>query len=691
MLKHTIFSLLACGLVMATESFDNLPGGNITTGETMYGALKAEAGHAEITRGKGRSGAAALRVLGGEGKSAQITFSEPTKKEIPCDFWVERWTSKAPFEFSFIAITPEGEQTLHKETKMGPGGYKLHVEAKLPTGTTGVKFLCTSAEGGGVLIDDFTLMDGPMVIKSVTGIHPGVYPIMKRAYVNPVMGVEIKTGGAENPKTLDKVTLKVDSPEDVESVTIRSGNDKGMDFSNSIVFGTAKPAADGTVTVECSGNVPSGQSYLWVDVKPTEKALVGGTLTFTDMVTTIDGTTYTAEIEPVTQRIGYLVAAPGEAVANQTAGGTRDSIAFRIPGLIQARNGHLIGCFDARYTHEGDLCADIDVAAVISEDGGQTWTIPFVAMDAGPGGDNGCGDPCIVQDKTGRIWIQALACHFSGGASLWTSKTGFDPKSTGQWEMTYSDDNGKTWAKDHVNPTVQIKKDEWTTILAGPGNGIVLKDGTIVFPAQIWQRGANPQCMSTICYSKDGGKNWVYGTGVPHSTSECQVVELKDGSIMINCRNEARQGKRIVYVTKDLGKTWEPHSTNLSALQEPTCQGSIVKVKTKKYGTLMLFSNPKSGGRNHMTIRTSKDDGTTWNEGYLYDVRQCMGYSCIAMTDDEHVGIFYETCHTNGKNGCRGIGFIRIPLETVVTGKEVPAKPAVIKNRAGKSQKRSRR
>ncbi|MBR3695524.1 MAG: exo-alpha-sialidase [Akkermansia sp.] len=676
MLKHTIFSLLACGLVMATESFDSLPTGKITGGETMYGKLNAGAGHAEILKGKGRSGASALHIMGGKDKSVTITLEKPLAKETPCDFWAERWTSRAPFDFSFIAITAKGEQRLVHNNNVGVGGYKLHAEAKLPAGTTAVKFVCTSDDKGGILIDDFCIMDGPMVIKSVTGINPGVYPIMKRAHFNPVMGINVKTGGSTDPKTLDKVSLKIDNPENVESVTIRTGNDKGMDFSRSTVFGTATPAADGTVTVNCEGNVPAGQSYLWVDVKPSEKALVGGTITFSNLVTTIDGTTYNADLSPITQRVGYLVAVPGEAVSNQTAGGERNSIAFRIPGLIQTKSGALVGCFDARYTHEGDLCADIDVAVVRSEDGGQTWTTPYVGMDSGPGHDNGCGDPCILQDKTGRIWMQALACHFAGGASLWTSKTGFDPKTTGQWEMTYSDDDGKTWAKEHVNPTNQIKKHEWTTILAGPGNGITLKDGTIVFPAQIWDRAANPRCMSTICYSKDGGKNWVYGNGVPHSTSECQVIELKDGSIMINCRNEARQGKRIVYVTKDLGKTWQPHSTNLSALQEPTCQGSIVKVKTKKYGELVLFSNPKSGGRNHMTIRTSHDDGKTWNEGYLYDVRQCMGYSCIAMTDDKHVGIFYETCHNNGKNGCRGIGFIRIPLETVVTGKEVPAKPA---------------
>ncbi|MBR4309541.1 MAG: exo-alpha-sialidase, partial [Akkermansia sp.] len=456
MLKHTIFSLLACGLVMATESFDSLPGGKLTNGETVYGALTAAPGHAEITKGKGRSGAAALHIMGGESKSVTIALEKPLAKETPCDFWAERWTRRAPFDFSFVAITPEGEKQLVHNNNMGVGGYHFHAEAKLPAGTTAVKFVCTSDEKGGILIDDFNIMDGPMVIKSVTGINPGVYPIMKRAHFNPVMGVEIKTGGSTDPKSLDKVTLKVDNPANVESVTIRTGNDRGMDFSHSVVFGSATPNADGSVTVECNGHIPCGQSYLWVDVKPSEESLIGGTITFSDMVTTIDGTTYQAEIEPVTQRVGYLVAVPGESVQNQTAGGERDSIAFRIPGLIRSKSGALVGCFDARYTHEGDLCADIDVAVVRSTDGGQTWTKPYVGMDAGPGGDNGCGDPCIVQDKTGRIWMQALACHFSGGASLWTSKTGFDPKSTGQWEMTYSDDDGKTWAKEHVNPTRQI-------------------------------------------------------------------------------------------------------------------------------------------------------------------------------------------------------------------------------------------
>ena len=139
MLKHTILSLLACGLVMATESFENLPAGKLTGGETMYGNLSAAAGHAEIIKGKGRSGAAALHIMGGKEKSVTITLEKPLEKETPCDFWAERWTRRAPFDFVFIAVTPTGEQRLVHNNNMGVGGYHLHAEAKLPAGTTATR------------------------------------------------------------------------------------------------------------------------------------------------------------------------------------------------------------------------------------------------------------------------------------------------------------------------------------------------------------------------------------------------------------------------------------------------------------------------------------------------------------------------------------------------------------------------
>ena len=671
MYRKFLLGMLACGVAGATEQFEGQPAGGFTSVKSAYGTLTAQAGHAEINRGHGRNSAQALRVLGGENRSVTLTLSKALDVACEAQCWVERWTGRNPFSFRILAVTPEGEKEVAKLEKSGVGGYHNQLKWTIPAGATALRFVANTATGGGVLIDDLTLMVGPMSIKKVSFRDPGVFPIMKRAAFNPVLAVEVESEGAASPKAVGKVSLKVSDPSRVESVTLRSGDATGLEFRSSKEYGKGVPLADGTVVIHSTEVLDGGENHLWLDVQPAGGAPIGSSISFSDVKITIDGKEYAPEQAPVTQRVGTMLSFPGESVGNQPNGAApRPCTAFRIPGIIRTAAGSLVACFDARYNHEGDLCADIDVATVRSTDGGQTWTRPEVSMDAGPGHNNGCGDPCILQDPTtGRIWMQSLVCHFSGGASLGVSKTGFDKDKTGQWGMVYSDDDGKTWCKDYVNPTRQIKKEEWTTILAGPGNGIVTSKGVIVFPAQIWQRGANPNCMSTICYSTDGGKNWAYGNGVPHKTSECQVVELQDGSIMINCRNETWAGKRVVYVTRDLGKTWQPHETNCKDLVEPTCQGSIISVDSAKHGRLLLFSNPKVYPRSFMTVRASRDDGKTWNEGVLYDTRRCMGYSCQAMVDADHVGIIYETCHNSGKNGNRGIGFIIIPIDEVVNAK----------------------
>lgn len=669
MICRALIALLMCGIACATESFEQCPTGAVSKLQTEYGTLSAAAGHAEVLGKLARTGKKTLHIMGGKGRSVQLSFGQPLQKETVLSFWMERWTKANPFDFKLLADTPQGEVQLLHLKNMAVKGYKKHVQVTLPVGSTAVRLVSTTAEKGGVLVDDMLLDSEQMVVQAVAMENPGVYPMLKRAPINPVMRYKITTVGSANPVQVQSVHLRVSPADAIAEVTLRTGNADGTSFRNSVVLGKGKPDAEGTVRFECKGALQTGENILWVDATPSASAKVGAEVTFANLGISIDGKRRAEKTPRVKQRIGYFLAMPDEDVVNPSRGGeARKCASFRIPGLIRSQEGSLIGCFDARYRNKNDLCEDIDVAMVRSEDGGQTWSLPTVNMDAGPGADNGCGDPCILQDTTtGRIWMQALACHFNRGPSIRCSTSGTAPDKTGQWEMVYSDDDGKTWS-DIVNVTKQIKKDEWTLILAGPGCGICTGKGVLVFPAQIWDTKKKEPSQSTICYSEDNGKTWHYGEGVPYRSSECQVVELQDGSLMLTCRNEQRTGKRAVFTTKDLGKTWQAHPTHLQALQDCTCQASLVAVDSPKYGRLLLYSHPDSPVRfrNTMTLHASRDEGKTWNKGYVYDSRECWGYSCIAMVDDEHVGIIYESTHVSENSDMHGIGFLIVPLQTVM-------------------------
>ncbi|RYD28951.1 MAG: exo-alpha-sialidase [Verrucomicrobiaceae bacterium] len=335
--------------------------------------------------------------------------------------------------------------------------------------------------------------------------------------------------------------------------------------------------------------------------------------------------------------------------------GDDGSKSYRIPGLARSKAGTLIAVYDIRYNHAGDLPANIDVGVSRSTDGGQSWGDMIVAMDMGNDpkfGHDGVGDPAVLVDPSnGRIWIAALWSHGNRG---WNgSGPGMKPEETGQLVLVHSDDDGKTWSKP-VNITEQVKKPEWRLFFNGPGAGIALKDGTLAFAAQF--RDADGKPWSTMISSKDHGATWETGTGVKSDTTEAQIAQLADGSIMINCRDN-RGGARTIATTTDLGKTWTLHPTDRKALREPVCMASLLAWEVPKHGRLLWFSNPDTtSGRREMTVKLSQDQGMTWPEedALLYDSRNCMGYSCLAPVDAGHLGVLYE--------GQSTMYFLRFPV-----------------------------
>ena len=338
----------------------------------------------------------------------------------------------------------------------------------------------------------------------------------------------------------------------------------------------------------------------------------------------------------------------------------QDGIAcYRIPGLATTNKGTLIAIYDNRYNNCKDLQEDINVGMSRSTDGGQTWEPMKEVIDMGEWGGkpnrlNGVGDAAVlVDEQTNTIWVMGLWQHGLDPKVMtwWGSKPGLTPDETGQIVVVKSNDDGKTWSQP-LNVTAQMKNPEWHLFFEGPGRGISMADGTLVFAGQFKDKDQVPH--STIIYSKDHGATWQVGTGAKSHTTEAQVVQLSDGSLMLNMRDDRNRSNyelsdayngRSVAVTDNMGKTWVEHSTSRTALVEPNCMASIISYKNKKGKQYLFFSNPADAKKRiNLTVKVSDDEGNTWDKHpqiLLYE-KDNMGYSCLTVVDNKTLGIIYE-------------------------------------------------
>ena len=387
-----------------------------------------------------------------------------------------------------------------------------------------------------------------------------------------------------------------------------------------------------------------GTNYFWISIQMKPKASLFETVSSKITSITIDNKSADFEMKSTSpvRRMGVGV----------RHGGDDGIAAFRIPGLVTSNKGTLLAVYDARYNSSVDLQEHVDIGLSRSTNGGKTWEkmrIPmaFGEYDGLPLAQNGVGDPAIlVDEKTGTIWIVAAWTRGMGNRRAWfNSLPGMDINQTAQLVLARSDDDGKTWSAP-INITSQVKDPSWRFLLQGPGRGISMQDGTLVFAIQYIDPQGLPH--AGLMYSKDHGTNWTISTPARSNTTEAQVAEVTPGVLMLNMRDN-RGESRAVSITKDFGKTWEEHPSNRSALQEPVCMASLLKVNAKDNimgKDILLFSNPDTTkDRKNITIKASLDGGLTWKETnqILLDEEYGWGYSCLTMIDKETVGILYES------------------------------------------------
>ncbi|MBR4652762.1 MAG: DUF3472 domain-containing protein [Kiritimatiellae bacterium] len=324
------------------------------------------------------------------------------------------------------------------------------------------------------------------------------------------------------------------------------------------------------------------------------------------------------------------------------------SAVFRIPALCRAPNGDLVLACDARLEGGGDLnCAKpIHIAIRRSEDGGATWTDPVFAWKWKWDDDEhwAGSDPSLVVDAQAKKLF--LFCN------VWESRKG---PGIYRFFVQESSDNGRTWSRPR-EITGSLKIPSWGFgrhqndggfIFITSGSGIQTADGTLVHTLVHVNDG------NALFGSTDHGRTWkVLGRPVKNG-DECKVVELSDGSLMVNSRWKG--GGRQLHVTKDRGMTWE--SRYDMSLEDPQCNAQLMRV-----GRALVFSNCKSRTRRHnLHLRVSADEGATWNEG----VCVCplgAAYSDICVVPGRRFGVVYEGA------GYATINFTTVSYEDAAAG-----------------------
>lgn len=319
---------------------------------------------------------------------------------------------------------------------------------------------------------------------------------------------------------------------------------------------------------------------------------------------------------------------------------------LRIPALVVSKKGTLLA-FAAGRIDSGSDWADMDLVMRRSEDGGRTWEPLQVVAEREGHTPTDNPTPIVADDGTIHLVYQRDYARAYHVRSVDDGRTWSEPT-----DITYAFDTFQ-----HEYP--------WKVLAPGPGHSIQLSNGRLIVP--VWlaasdvvtpHRSHRPSRIATI-YSDDQGVTWKAGTLVPDvpgfiNPSETMAVELADGRVMLNIRNESEHRRRGVSYSADGVSDWTL-PTYVDDLFEPICMGSILRIGHTENDTELLFVNPDSKSiakhpRANLTVKWSADGGNTWPASLVLEPG-IAGYADLAVGPDGTGYCLFETKEAASQKG----------------------------------------
>ncbi len=344
---------------------------------------------------------------------------------------------------------------------------------------------------------------------------------------------------------------------------------------------------------------------------------------------------------------------------------------YHIPGITVSAKGTVLAWCEAR--ENGGDWDKIDLLLRRSEDHGKTWGTPISIGHVPEGmtknpvvskkkvsdkkeGNITVNNPVIIADRDGSLHllycVEYLRCFYRK-----------------------SSDDGLTWSEPKEITEIFEKFGDYKNVIAtGPNHGIQLTSGRLIAPAWISSgtgKNAHRPSEVTTVFSDDGGNTWQAGEIAVRNSedgksnpNETIIVELSDGRVQLNVRNEAAHHRRLIVTSPDGSCNWTDPVRD-DQLIEPICMGGIVRVPdTGRAIAPILFSNPHnlfdSNGesvqgispadskkkrigravRKNLSVKLSLDDTDTWSFHKVLEPGMSM-YSDLAVAADGTILCFY--------------------------------------------------